>query len=338
MSQRKPETKSHVNRISPEILGEKLPLDLERLFPRAIFSGESGARIAEPVERQLDPEWDLFPGFEDRGIEHLLGKAKPEGSPSDSLDARAGASCTSSDTNSKCRGGRGSFPMSFIQRFLERVLRNSPRRMARTSFEDLSQDELDAHLQVGQYGDYMLTDAIRPSFGLEIVPREGYRRDTYRDPESGATMPVLAASVSAERLFDVFMELLTPLGDEIDVVMESSHESEPGFHADMYREHMDSVIFKSTLYDYEELLLNDGCTGLAALNPNGPMEVQFDEHKLIFIYAHDLTPFEEILQASGLTRDDSLRFISEAEHLHSTDDAYRDQFDELKMRLGIDHD
>jgi hypothetical protein len=149
-------------------------------------------------------------------------------------------------------------------------------------------------------------------------------------------MPVLAASLSAERLFDVFVELLDPLGDEVDVVMESSHDSDPGSHADLYREHIDTVILKSVLYDYEELLKNDGCTGLAALNPNGPMEVQFDEHKLIFVYAHDLEPFEEILRENGLRRDDSLKFISEAEHLHSTDDVYRDQFEELRYRLGID--
>jgi hypothetical protein len=226
--------------------------------------------------------------------------------------------------------------MSFLQKFLERVLRTNPSRMPRTSFDDLSQDELDAHLQVGRYGNFSLTDAVRPSFGLEIVPREGYRRDVYRDPESGNTMPVLAASVSSERLFEVFMDLLEPLGDEVDVVMESSHESEPGAHSDMYREHIDTVILKSNLYDYEELLLNDGCTGLAALNPAGPMEVQFDEHKLLFVYAHDLDAFEEILIEHGLQRDDTLKFISEAEHLHSTDDVYRDQFDELRYRLGID--
>jgi hypothetical protein len=99
---------------------------------------------------------------------------------------------------------------------------------------------------------------------------------------------------------------------------------------------MDTVILKSTLYDYEPLLMNDGCTGLAALNPNGPMEVQFDEHKLLFVYAHDLEPFEEILIQHGLKRDDTLKFISEAEHLHSTDDEYREQFDEMLYRLGID--
>jgi hypothetical protein len=226
--------------------------------------------------------------------------------------------------------------MSFLQKFLERVLRTNPSRMPRTSFDDLSQDQLDAHLRVGHYGDFALTDAVRPSFGLEVVPREAYRRDVYRDPETGNTMPVLAASVSSERLFEVFMSLLDPLGDEVDVVMESSHESEPGSHADLYREHIDTVILKSVLYDYEELLLNDGCTGLAALNPGGPMEVQFDEHKLLFVYAHDLEPFEAMLIEAGLTRDDTLKFISEAEHLHSTDDVYRDQFEELRYRLGID--
>jgi hypothetical protein len=208
--------------------------------------------------------------------------------------------------------------------------------MPRTSFDDLSQEQLDAHLRVGRYGNFALTDAVRPSFGLEIIPCEGYRRDLYRDPETGNTMPVLAAAVSSERLFEVFMDLLDPLGDEVDVVMESSHESEPGAHADLYREHIDTVILKSTLYDYEDLLLNDGCTGLAALNPNGPMEVQFDEHKLLFVYAHDLEPFEAILRDAGLKRDDTLKFISEAEHLHSTDDQYRDQFEELRVRLGID--
>ena len=50
-----------------------------------------------------------------------------------------------------------------------------------------------------------------------------------------------------------------------------------------------------------------------------------------------LEPFEEILRQYGLKRDDSLKFISEAEHLHSTDDVYHEQFQEILYRLGIDH-
>ena len=228
--------------------------------------------------------------------------------------------------------------MSFLQRFLERVLRTTPSRMPRTGFDDLSQDELDAHLRVGRYGSFSLTDAVRPSFGLEIIPREGYRRDIYRDPETGNTMPVLAASVSSERLFDVFMDLLDPLGDEVDVVMESSHDSQPGNHDDLYREHMDNVILKSTLYDYEDLLLNDGCTGVAALNPAGPMEVQFDEHKLLIMYGHDLEPFEDVLREHGLGQSETLKFITEAEHIHSSTDDFVEQFDELRYRLGVECD
>jgi hypothetical protein len=168
-----------------------------------------------------------------------------------------------------------------------------------------------------------------------VIPREGYRRDVYRDPETGNTMPVLAASVSSERLFEVLMDLLTPLGEEVDVVMESSHESEPGVHADLYREHIDTVILKSVLYDYEPLLLNDGCTGLAALNPNGPMEVQFDEHKLLVVYAPDLRPFEILLQELGIDRDDTLKLITEGEHMHSSDPSYHQQFEQLCYRLGV---
>ena len=82
--------------------------------------------------------------------------------------------------------------------------------------------------RIGRYGNFALTEAVRPSIGLEVIPRSGYRRDTYCDPESGSKMPVLAASVSAENLFDIFMDLLDPLGEVVDVVMESSHDSEPG--------------------------------------------------------------------------------------------------------------
>ena len=127
--------------------------------------------------------------------------------------------------------------MSFLQRFLERVLRNNPDRISRTGFDNLTSDQLEAHLRIGRYANFSLTDAVRPSINLDVVPRAGYRRDTYCEPESGNKMPVLAAAVSAEHLFDIFMDLLDPLGDVVDVVMESSHDSDPGSHADLYRDH-----------------------------------------------------------------------------------------------------
>jgi hypothetical protein len=66
------------------------------------------------------------------------------------------------------------------------------------------------------------------------------------------------------------------------------------------------------------------------------MEVQFDEHKLLFVYARNIRPYERVLQAHGLRRDDSLRLISEGEHLHLTEERFFDQFQEMKMRLGVE--
>src|SRR5262245_3619169 len=84
-------------------------------------------------------------------------------------------------------------------------------------------DKLAAHLLVDRYGDFLLTDAVRPSLDLQVVPREGFRIETYRDDQADLEVPVLAAAVSREKLFDVFLALLEPLGEVVDVVLETSH-------------------------------------------------------------------------------------------------------------------
>jgi hypothetical protein len=132
------------------------------------------------------------------------------------------------------------------------------------------------------------------------------------------------------------MELIDPLGHEVDVVLETSHHREQGGHEDLYREHIDVPVLKSTLWDYEDLLMNDGCTGLAVLNPGIPQEVQFDEHKLLIVYGNPLGDYERIFKRFGIPCKDEIKFITEAEHVHSSSDKYFDQFEELRMRLGMD--
>jgi hypothetical protein len=200
----------------------------------------------------------------------------------------------------------------------------------------LSEDELEAHLGVVRYGEFVLTDAVRPSYDLQIVPREGYRHDVYHDEESRASVPVLMGAASNQHLFELFMDLLDPLGCEVDVVLETSHNRQNRGHLDLYREHIDLPVLKSILWDFEDLLLNDGCTGIAVLNPAIPQEVQFDEHKLLIVYGENLTAYEEVLGERGLSCDNQMKFITEAEHVHSSSDQYFQQFEELKMRLGMD--
>jgi hypothetical protein len=199
----------------------------------------------------------------------------------------------------------------------------------------VNQAKVSAHLLVDHYGEFRLTEAIRPSLDLQVIPRQGYRRDTFRDPRSKLEVPVLAASVSAEKLFDVFLDLLDPLGEVVDVVLETSHDSTGNQHQDLFREAMDLPVLKSHCCDYEELLLNDGCTGLAIMSTEGPMEVQFDEHKLLVVYAANLKPFEAVMKEHGIARLTQMKLITEGEHLHSTDQTHREQFDQLCYRLGV---
>jgi hypothetical protein len=226
--------------------------------------------------------------------------------------------------------------MGFLKRFFRNVFRDGTTTVDSSSFEQLSEEDLEAHLGVARYGDFELTDAIRPSYDLVVKPVQGFRHDVYHDEQNKSSVPVLMGAASKERLLDLFMELLDPLGFEVDVVLETSHNRDRRGHVDLYREHIDLPVLKSILWEYEDLLLNDGCMGIAVLNPNIPQEIQFDEHKLLIVYGDDLAEYEAAFEDRGIRCDDQMRFITEAEHVHSSSDQYYEQFEELKMRLGMD--
>ncbi len=226
--------------------------------------------------------------------------------------------------------------MGFLKKFFRNVLRDGMPSQATSSFDHLTEEELAAHLGVRRYGGFELTDAVRPSYDLQVVPRQGFRHDVYRDDETHANVPVLMAAASREHVFDMFMEMLDPLGNVVDVVIETSHESAAQDHTDLYREHIDMPVLKSILWDFEDLLTHDGCTSIAVLNPGVPQEVQLDEHKLLIAYGTDLSEYEQTLRDRNLPCDDGMKFITEAEHVHATSDQYLEKFEQLKMRLGMD--
>jgi hypothetical protein len=228
--------------------------------------------------------------------------------------------------------------MGFLKRFFRNVVPDGAVPVSTSSFERLSEEELESHLEVSRYGDFTLTDAVRPSYDLQVVPCQGYRHDYYRDEQNRNSVPVLMAAVSNERLLDTFMELLDPLGFTVDVVLETSHSRHNKGHTDLYREHIDLPVLKSVLWEYEDMLVNDGCTGIAVLNPDIPQEIQFDEHKLLIVYGDQLQEYENVLRERSVGCDEKIRFITEAEHVHSSSDTYARQFDELRMRLGMDAD
>jgi hypothetical protein len=207
--------------------------------------------------------------------------------------------------------------MRFLDDYLDTLQQPSPQHTVRAAAPEGAiarpdRATLEAHLARRHYGPFTLTDAVRPGWQLDVVPRAGYRHDAYVDPRSGTRLPALVAAISSEHLFETFLQLLEPLGDTLDVVLETSHEH----------------------WDFEDLLLDDGCTGIAVMHPELQMEVQLDEHKLLVIYAQQRAPFERILAEQGIERNDRIRFISQAEHLHTSHTRFARRFDEMVNRLG----
>ena len=64
--------------------------------------------------------------------------------------------------------------MGFLKRFFRNVFREGAMPAGTSSFERLSEEELEAHLGVARYGNFLLTDAVRPSYDLQVVPSQGY--------------------------------------------------------------------------------------------------------------------------------------------------------------------
>lgn len=226
--------------------------------------------------------------------------------------------------------------------FLKRILRGgvsdeSIRPLSAGSFETLSDEELQTHMAISTYDAFELTDAVRPSYDLQVVPRQGFRHDQYVDESSKESIPVLMAAASRRQIMDLFLDLIEPLGDVVDVVLETSHRVGPR-HDDLYREHIDVPVLKSLLLEYEDLILNDGCTGVAVINPRQRQEVQLDEHKLLVVYGEPLDAFERILIDHDVYPDPAIRFITEAEHVHSSSEKYFDQFNIIRTRLGLENE
>ena len=230
--------------------------------------------------------------------------------------------------------------MRFLDDYLDAI---QPRRSAATLEGAIARPDrraLEAHLARRRYGRFTLTEAVRPSWQLEVVPQAGYRFDSYSDARTGARLPAVIAAVSSERLFDTFLALLEPLGEVCDVVLETSHGAPASGPAtarrEATREGIERLVLESVLWDFEDLLLNDGCTGIAIMHPELPLEVQLDEHKLLIVYATDRTPFERILAGRGIARNDRMRFISQGEHLHTSHTRFVDLFAEMAGSLGAE--
>ena len=56
----------------------------------------------------------------------------------------------------------------------------------------------------------------------------------------------------------------------------------------------------------------------------------------MIVYGSPLEPYEFILDSAGVGEKPDMRFVTEAEHVHSSSASYAQQFEQLRTDLGLD--
>ncbi|MBX7103871.1 MAG: hypothetical protein K1X57_07305 [Gemmataceae bacterium] len=148
-------------------------------------------------------------------------------------------------------------------------------------------------------------------------------------------VPALAIAADRARVFPLFLALAAELGSRVDAVLETSHFRSDGKHRDFRRLDVDRVGVAAYLSEFEDLIVDDGCTGVALIAPRGPCEVQLDEHKTIVVYAPRRKPFADICRKFGLVRNDRLALVSEVRHVHRSHAEFAVMFRDLTRRLRM---
>jgi hypothetical protein len=188
---------------------------------------------------------------------------------------------------------------------------------------------------VGSPQPLIWSEAVQPAAEVEYHPAAGYRSDVYLNPARRVRVPALAIAADRARLFPLFLALIGRLGRRVDAVLETSHFRSDGKHRDYRRLAADRTVLASYLCEFEDLITEDGCTGVSVIAPGGPCEVHLDEHKTIIVYAPLRRPFARVCRAFGLVRNDDLTLISEVKHVHRSHAEFAIMFRDLTRRLGM---
>lgn len=198
-----------------------------------------------------------------------------------------------------------------------------------------SGEEIDIDLDRYRYGDFWLTDAIRPP--NTNPPHEGYKHDVYVDTQSKQTAPVMIVQASREKLLPLFSALVSKMESEVTVVLETSHPDLNGERANIAGSCFDRCVVESILQDYEDLLLHDGNAGIAIFNEETRQEVHFDEHKLLFVYGGKKHgTLEKIVRQMQIPQEQDIRFVTDQVHIHQSTNAFAAKFKKLAIDLGMD--
>ncbi len=200
--------------------------------------------------------------------------------------------------------------------------------------------KINAHFAKSRYGNFELTDAVRPAFGSSFVPTEGYKltESLVRSSEKLLAVPTLMIAVTRASLLPLLRDLITPLGKMVHVVITTTY---PEPIPILTRENIDPVVIDSVLSDdiHTDVLQNDGYMDFSVLNKRGDVEVELNKGRNIVITGRRLDAFRDILSENNIPHKPTLQCISELEDcIYQSNDLFRDQLLHLASDLQMDPD
>ena len=216
--------------------------------------------------------------------------------------------------------------MSLEQAKLRRPIR------AGTSIKDINDATLDAYCAVDTYGDFTLGKGIRPSYDLSVIPAQGF---TYEiaDFDNDSAVPSIYASASREHLLRLFLDLSEPIrySPNAQVLIDTSRTDSLASRVELTG--ISGSKLETACSEFETLILDDGFFGMSIVNESGNTGVALDEHNVLFAYGVDLSSYVRTLQDYNVHQDNAMRYISEAEHLHISDENHAVRAKEFIDRL-----
>ena len=185
------------------------------------------------------------------------------------------------------------------------------------------------------FGEFKLADAVSFYKDIKFIPREGYLIEEVMSV-SGAPMDRITISVSEEKIYPLFDDLLILLGERVTVVVEDYLDDEID-HVDYYAYEKENIIVCSILTEYENTFVKDGFIGVSVYDDFTSEEVKITDHKTINIFSFDITRFLGVLTLHEIKKDDILPFFYNKHHFHHVISNHKEVFESLKRALFVEH-
>ena len=213
--------------------------------------------------------------------------------------------------------------------------RRSVDRAIPTRARQIQQDEHLERLRRDRIvNDFVLTAAVFPALDNEIEPQEGfrlYRNDGFYKINGGC---LIIASVSAEKMRDLFLALIRRIGPVMSVSIEDYYSDDRNV-IDYLSYDRDVFLVENIIDRYWRLIQNNHDVKVSIFSGFPKVELIVTRIKTIDIHVVEPVPFVEVLEAYGLREKPKMRFFFEGAYYAYNDYAGTDTFFRLTSELEV---